>query len=214
MVNRVLGNVFSTRTQRVLFVLEELGVQYDFQSLDFAKAEHHASEYVSEFHPFARLPAFQDEKVKIFESRAISRYLAGKYSGSLTPPTDLVEAAYYDQAASVEHSYFEPPIEKLGFELVFKKQLGLGEADDQVVGYQTKLLLAALDYYESLLSKQEYLAGNTFSLIDIYNVPWVSFLEQRINFGKEIAARKKVAAWWAKVSGRPAWRKVLGRLPH
>lgn len=41
MVNRVLGNVFSTRTQRVLFVLEELGVQYEFQSLDFAKDEHH-----------------------------------------------------------------------------------------------------------------------------------------------------------------------------
>lgn len=76
---------------------------------------------MSEFHPFAKLPAFQDDKVKLFESRAISRYLAGKHSGSLTPPTDLVEAPYYDQAASVEQSYFEPPIEKLGFELMFKK---------------------------------------------------------------------------------------------
>jgi glutathione S-transferase len=80
-----------------------------------------APDYVAKYHPFAKLPAFQDQKVKLFESRAISRYLAAMYPGALNPPSDVIKAAYYDQAASVEVSYFEPPIEKLGFELIFKK---------------------------------------------------------------------------------------------
>jgi hypothetical protein len=40
MATKVLGNVYSTRTQRVLFVLEELGVEFHLQSLDFAKSDH------------------------------------------------------------------------------------------------------------------------------------------------------------------------------
>ena len=45
MSNTVYGNIFSTRTQRVLVVLEELGLDYNLQVLDFAKADHQVSNF-------------------------------------------------------------------------------------------------------------------------------------------------------------------------
>ncbi|KAK5059693.1 hypothetical protein LTR84_009576 [Exophiala bonariae] len=127
MASHLYGNYFSTRSQRVLFTLEELEYPYEWHSKDFARGEHKALPYVSEHHPFGKVPAFQDDHVKLFESRAICRYLVARKPGHLTPPfagtssASLVQGARFEQAASVEQSYFEPPLEKLGFELIFKK---------------------------------------------------------------------------------------------
>lgn len=59
--------------------------------------------------------------MKLFESRAICRYLANKYSQEvnlLGPESDL---GLFEQAASVEYSYFDPPFQKLAYEKIFKR---------------------------------------------------------------------------------------------
>lgn len=79
-------------------------------------------DYVKNHHPFAKVPAFQDADINLFESRAICRYLANKHRSELGPPAgDIKALALFEQAASVEASYFEPAVEKLAFELIFKK---------------------------------------------------------------------------------------------
>lgn len=73
-------------------------------------------------HPFAKVPVYQDDGIEIFESRAISRYLAAKHKSPLAPPVEDPEAlAAFEQAASVEYAYFEPAVSTLAFELIFKK---------------------------------------------------------------------------------------------
>ncbi|KAF5963653.1 putative glutathione S-transferase [Fusarium bulbicola] len=160
MAPTVLGTVASTRTQRVLLTLEELGIEYDLKVVDLSKGQHHEPEYVKDHHPFAKVPVFQDDGIEIFESRAIARYLVAKYKSTLAPPSDDPEAlAVFEQAASVEYAYFEPAVSTLGFELIFKKLFTLGDTNQAIVDQQKNLLSTTLDYYEKQLQNQEYLVG-------------------------------------------------------
>jgi glutathione S-transferase len=80
---------------------------------------------VRSYHPFGRIPVLDDEGLRIFESRAICRYLVAKYgrNSGLYLETDQSpkDVAHYDMASSVEYSYFDPTMKSLAFEKVFKK---------------------------------------------------------------------------------------------
>ncbi|KAH7133838.1 glutathione S-transferase [Dactylonectria macrodidyma] len=207
------GNIVSTRTQRVLLLVEELGIEYDLHTLRFDKADHHAPDYVKKHHPFAKVPAFQDADINLFESRAICRYLASKHRSELGPPAgDIKALALFEQAASVEASYFEPAVEKLGFELIFKKVLGLGEAEEAIVDQQKAQLKNVLNYYENVLSEQDYLAGNTYSLVDLFHLPWIGFIQNRLQLSNEIESRTNIKGWWNRVSQRAATKAVLAKM--
>ncbi|KAH7137492.1 glutathione S-transferase [Dactylonectria estremocensis] len=209
------GNIVSTRTQRVLLLVEELGIEYDIHTLRFEKADHHDPDYVKNHHPFAKVPAFQDADINLFESRAICRYLANKHRSELGPPAgDIKALALFEQAASVEASYFEPAVEKLAFELIFKNVLGLGKADEAIVDQQKAQLKSVLNYYENVLSDQDYLAGNTYSLVDLFHVPWIRFIQYRLQLPDEIDARKNIKGWWSRVSQRAATKAVHAHTSH
>ncbi|RBQ80956.1 hypothetical protein FVER14953_10652 [Fusarium verticillioides] len=209
MTPTVLGTAASTRTQRVLLTLEELGIDYDLKVVDLSKGQHHDPEYVRDHHPFAKVPVFQDDGIEIFESRAIARYLAVKHKSHLAPPSDDPGAlAVFEQAASVEYAYFEPAVSTLGFELIFKKMFNLGDTDQAIVDQQKKLLSTTLDLYEKQLRNQQYLTGKNYSLVDLFHVPWLGFLRNRLHLGEFIDSRKNVAEWADRISLRKASKAV------
>uniref|UniRef100_A0A8H7TNM8 glutathione transferase n=1 Tax=Bionectria ochroleuca TaxID=29856 RepID=A0A8H7TNM8_BIOOC len=210
----VLGTVTSTRTQKVLLTLEELGIKYDLELIDLGKGQHQSSEYVKKHHPFAKVPVFQDGEVKIFESRAITRYLVATTNNSpLVPAFDDTKAlATFEQAASIEQAYFEPAVSALGFELIFKKLFKLGETNQATVDQQLALLKTTLDYYSHILDRQHYLAGNTYTLVDLFHVPWIGFLRDRLLLGELIDSRKNVAAWAERISQREASKMVAAKV--
>ena len=80
--------------------------------------------YTQVFHPFGRIPALQDGSNRIFESKAICRYLVAKYApddSELSLPKEARDVGAFEQAASVEFSYFDPNVTKLAYEKLFKK---------------------------------------------------------------------------------------------
>lgn len=81
---------------------------------------HKQPTYVEERHPFSRIPAFEDSELKLYESRAICRYLVTKHPGSLSLPTMASELGIFEQTASVEYSYFDPAVTNLAYEKLFK----------------------------------------------------------------------------------------------
>ncbi|WZH49483.1 glutathione S-transferase [Fusarium acuminatum] len=209
---KVLGTPPSTRTQRVLLTLEELGIEYELKSVDLGKGQHHDPEYVKEHHPFAKVPVFQDSGLEIFESRAISRYLAVKNDSPLIPHYgDAKAVAAFEQLASVEYAYFEPAVSTLAFELIFKRLFNLGETSQATVDQQKALLNTTLDYYDRVLDTHDYLAGETYSLVDLFHVPWLGFLRNRLQLGEVIDSRKNVAAWAERITQRPASKTVAAK---
>lgn len=122
MVLTLHGNIHSTCTSRVRTVLEELNVPYEFVGIDFAKGEHKAPAFVA-VQPFGQVPYLDDDGFKVYESRAIARYIAIKFGGvgKLIPAqSDAQKTALFEQAASIETANFDPSASGLAFENIFK----------------------------------------------------------------------------------------------
>ncbi|KAK7699683.1 hypothetical protein SLS64_011456 [Diaporthe eres] len=123
---------------------------------------HKEKQYIANLHPFGRIPALQDGDLILFESRAICRYLVAKYAkddSTLRVPTQPTEVARFEQLASVEYSYFDPPVTQLAYEKLFKSMMGHGETDNEVASKLTDQLEEALSYYEAHLSVGRYITG-------------------------------------------------------
>ena len=122
MVLKLYGSPVSTCTRRVATVLTEKKVPFEFHPIDFAKGEHKAPAFLQR-QPFGQVPYLDDDGFKLFESRAISRYLALKHGGigKLIPdPADLKKTALFEQAVSIEVSNFDAFAAQLAWENIFK----------------------------------------------------------------------------------------------
>lgn len=160
-------------------------------------------------HPWGKVPVVTfPEGFVLYESRVICKYLAKKYSFPLLPPDSDVEgAALFDQAQSEEMFYFAEPAGRIAFEKFVKKFMGL-PADEAVVSGALRSVEAFFDVAERVLQQRYYMAGEDFTLVDIYYIPLINRL---VVCGYEdiILSRKAVRAWWDRVINRPAIQKLL-----
>ena len=162
-----------------------------------------------ERHPWGKIPSITfPEGFTLYESRAICKYLARKYSFPLLPPdSDLEAGALFDEAQSAEMVYFAEPAGKIGFEKFAKKFMGL-PANEAVVSEALRSVETFFDIQERLLQRKDYMAGQDFTLADIYYIPLV----QRLfvcGYGDVIVSRKAVNAWWERCVNRPAIQQLL-----
>ncbi|KAG6873504.1 hypothetical protein C0995_014772 [Termitomyces sp. Mi166 len=192
----------STCSRRAAAVLVEKQVPFELIVLDRATKEHKGAEYLQK-QPFGQVPCIDDDGFILYESRAIGRYIATKYAnqGTKLIPTDPKEIALFEQAASIENNNFDP----MAFAIYWELSLW-SYPDQNMVDTQVKKLDAKLDAYDVILSKQKYLAGNEFTLADLFHLPFALALFQiEINI---IDTKPNVARWYKDISSRPAWQSV------
>ena len=145
----------------------------------------------------------------LYESRAICKYLAMKYSFPLLPPaSDIEAAALFDQAQCVETLYFVEPAGRIAFEKFVKLKFMKLPPDEAVVSDALRSLEMFFDVAERRLCSKDYMAGNDFTLIDIYYIPLVRRLIA-CGYGDLIASREAVSAWWDRCIDRQAIQKML-----
>ncbi|WP_437322764.1 glutathione S-transferase family protein [Sorangium sp. So ce381] len=202
---KIYGHPMSTCTRKVLTVLAEKGQEAQFVLVDLTKGAHKQPEHLAR-HPFGVIPVLEDEDFTLYESRAIMRYLDHKLPGASLTPTELRARALMDQWLSVEQSYFATPAVKIAFQRVFLPMQGK-PGDESIVDASKGEVSRALDVIEKALAGHEYLAGSSYSLADISWMPYLQCLVVS-NVGELITDRPNVAAWWKRISARPAWVKV------
>lgn len=209
------GIVGSTNANRVVAVLNELDLDYELVTVDLLTGAHKNPDYLA-FNPFGQLPAFEDGDIKLFESRAIARYLAANYRGSgpdLLKSGNKAESAAVEVWLEVESQDFNPPASLLVFELLIKYLLFKKGPDEAVVQAQEEKLGKVLDIYEKRLSESKYLAGDEFTLADLNHAPYLYALSKTTHAGL-VTSRPHVSAWWDEISGRPAWKKIVATSPY
>ncbi|KAF7322218.1 Glutathione S-transferase-like protein [Mycena kentingensis (nom. inval.)] len=195
-------------TALVITVLAEKQIPFELIELDMHNGAHKAAEYVQKQHPFGQVPSIDDAGFIVYESRAICRYLVHKYpdqgTQTLIPPvSDLEATARFEQAASVELANFHPHAHKIYMECNLKPRLGWPA--DPGAGEAAKTALnSTLDVYESILGKQKYLAGDTFTLVDIFHLGFGPGLKDAGFDGLE-SKGPNVRRWWKDVSERPTF---------
>lgn len=155
-------------------------------------------------HPWGKVPVITfPDGFTLHEGRAICTYLARKYNFPLLPSVSDVEAtAISDQAQSIEMSYFAEPAGRLAFEKFVKKRLQL-PPNDAVVTEALKSLEVFFDVAEWTLQRQGYMAGDVFTLVDIFYIPLIQRLFV-MGYGGLVTGRKAVDGWWSRCMSRPA----------
>jgi len=199
----IYGHPMSTCTRKVLTTVAELSIPHEFVLVDFAKGEHKQPAHLAR-QPFGKVPAIDDDGFKLYESRAICRYLNEQAGGGLAP-ADARAVARIGPGFSIATARFTGRGLRFGFHPIFTR----GQ-DEATLAAARAGMEEALGVMEAALAQQPFIAGETFSLADIAFMPYVEYT--MATPAKEIyAPYPAVNAWWARVSERPSWRKVTGR---
>ncbi|KAK7699352.1 Glutathione S-transferase hmp2 [Botryosphaeria dothidea] len=205
MVLKLYGPAMST--SRVLVTILEKELPYEFILIDIAKGDQKSEEY-RKLQPFGKVPVLDDDGFLIFESRAICKYLDRKYpSGKKLIPEGDEAYGRFEQACSVEQSYFAAAAETIGTELVIRPMKGLGTPDEARVAQAEKDLGTVLAAYDKILAEQKYLAGDELTLADLFHLPNGAALKGgkwREVFNKY----PNVDKWFKGLQEREAWVKA------
>jgi glutathione S-transferase len=205
---KIFGHPMSTCTRKVLATLHEKGQTPDLVVVDFAKGEHKAPDHVAR-QPFGQLPALEDGAFKLFESRAIMRYIDEVAPGPKLTPQTAQGRATMEEWISVEHSNFSAPSMKIIMNAMFNPMMGR-PVDQKAIEEGTVGLDRALDVMQKRLDASPFIAGETFSLADISYMPYLEYLATTPQVS-HVNDRPAVAKWWKKISERPAWQKTIGK---
>ncbi|WP_163996117.1 glutathione S-transferase family protein [Pyxidicoccus caerfyrddinensis] len=206
---KLYGHPMSTCTRKVLTTLAEKGQEAQFVLVDLMKGEHKQPAHLAR-QPFGVIPALEDDGNMLYESRAIMRYLDRKLPGTSLTPTDHRAYGLMEQYISVEQSYFTPAAMKVIMERLFKPHMGGGAPDEARVAEGLQGADKVFGIIDPVLGKQQYLAGDTFSLAEVSWLPYMEFFVA--SGGADVMNKhKNVAAWWNRISSRPSWKKAAGK---
>ena len=207
----------NSRSQRILWLLEELGQPYEIRRYQRDPKTMLAPPELRAVHPLGKSPVISDDGLVLAESGAIVEYLADRYAaGTLIPahgtPARL-RCNYWLHYA--EGSAMPPLLLKLVFRRVavapmpfFVKPIAKGIARKVQRGFVDPQLKLHLDYLESELGDGEWFAGAAFSVADIQ----LSFpLEAFTARGGLDAGYPRLSAFLQRIHARPAYRRALER---
>jgi glutathione S-transferase len=204
----------NSRSQRVLWLLEELGVPYRLQHHQRDPKTMLAPPELLKVHPLGKSPVITDGELTLAESGAILEYLADRYGqGRLKPPAGTPEAlrcTYWMHFA--EGSAMPPLLMKLVFDRIATKSPLLVRPIAAGIAGKVKALVVEpnlrrhLAYMESELGRSTWFAGDEFSVADIQ----MSFpLEASAARAGLDARYPRLQAWLQRVHARPAYKKAL-----
>ena len=207
----------NSRSQRVLWLLEELGVAYEIKKYERDAKTMLAPESLRKVHPLGKSPVITDDGVTVAESGAIIEYLIEHYGkGRLIPAAGTEERRRYTYWLHfAEGSAMPPLLLKLIFDRIetgpmpfFVKPVARG-ISRKVKGLMIEPnLKRLLDFMEGELARSEWFAGNDFSAADIQMSFPVEAAAQRAGLD---ASRPKLMTFLKKIHARPAYRKALER---
>ncbi|XP_052189077.1 glutathione S-transferase F10-like [Diospyros lotus] len=207
---KVYGPPLSTAVSRVLACVIEKDVAFELVNVNMAKGEHKSPDFLK-IQPFGQVPAFQDETISLFESRAICRYISEKHSEKGNKGlygTNPLEKASIEQWLEAEAQSFNPPSSALVFQLAFAPRMKIKQ-DEGLIKQNEEKLAKVLEVYERRLGESRYLAGDEFTLADLSYLPNAHYLVNATDRGELITSRKNVDRWWEEISSRASWKKVV-----
>lgn len=194
----------NSRSQRVLWMLEELGLPYTVKHYKRDPETMLAPPELKRVHPLGKSPVIVDEDagLTIAETGAIVEYLVEQADGALGPPAGRAGALRYRHWLHYAEGSLMPP---LLLKLVLSRIPIMGKLAIRRV---QPMIDVHLDYVESELAQRPWFAGDELSAADVM----MSFpLEAARSRGGLDDTRPNTMAWLAKVHARPAYQAALER---
>ena len=213
----VVHHLNNSRSQRVLWLLEELGLEYEIQRYARHPKTMLAPDALKAVHPLGKSPVVVDGPQTVAESGAIVEYLVDRYGqGRFAPAAGSAERLRYSYWLHyAEGSAMPPLLLKLIFDEVqkapmpfFVKPIARAIANGATKAFIGPQIKQHLDFMEGELGKATWFTGNDFSAADIQ----LSFpLEAAAARGLVGENRPRLTEFLRRIHARPAYQRALER---
>jgi glutathione S-transferase len=196
----IVHHLENSRSQRVLWLLEELELPYEIRRYARNAKTMRAPPELKRAHPLGRSPIIEDMGRTIVETGAIVEYLVEKAEGRLGPPANRDSVLLYRQFLHYPEGSLAPPL----FALLVVNRLGL-------LGRPARRPLLAmfaehLDWLESELAGRPWFAGEEFTAADIMMSFPLEISRGRAGLGPD---RPNLIDWLERIHARPAYAAAL-----
>ena len=191
-----------SRSQRILWLLEELGTPYDNKFYQRDATTRLAPPELKAVHPLGKSPVISDEHGTIIESGAIIDHIIRKHGGgALAPQAESADYEVYNQWLHYAEGSAMLP-------LMLKLYCGrLGDAAAPLAPRIDSEIANHLGYVEASLAGKDWLVGNTLSGADIQ----MSFVGEIAGRHGMNATHPNIAAWVKRFQSRDAYKRALER---
>ena len=198
----IVHHLANSRSQRVLWLLEELALPYEVRRYERDPKTMLAPPELRKVHPLGKAPVIDDQGCIVAETGAIVEYLVDKAGGRLGPPGKRDAVLRYRQFLHYAEGSMMPPLLAL---LVVNR---LGMLGKPAKGTLQKMLGTHLDWLETELGSRDWFAGDEFTAADIM----MSFpLEASRARGGLDESRPNLIDWLERIHARPAYGEALNR---
>ncbi|KAA9016549.1 MULTISPECIES: glutathione S-transferase family protein [Sphingobium] len=196
----IVHHLNNSRSQRILWLLEELGEPYEVRRYERDRKTMRAPESLRAVHPLGRSPVVEVDGHRLIETGAIMDYLVARSGNRFGPPADGPGAILYRQFLHYAEGSMMPPLLAL---LIIGKLGLLGRPARPTV---QRMLDDHLDWLESELAGRPYFAGDVFTAADMM----MSFpLEASRARGGLDQSRPNILRWLNEMHARPAYQAAL-----
>jgi glutathione S-transferase len=192
----------NSRAGRIVWLLEELGLDYELNRMDFhprdLKSEQHRAR-----HPLGRVPVLDDGEIRIYESGAIVEYIVARHTdGSLKPPVDSPLFPEYLQWFHYCEGMIMPPVNTIVVQTVL---LPPDRQNKEALGQAQRLLSKAVVPIDDVLAGRDYIIGD-FSAADIM-LGHACYMSRRLGCVSD--DMNNLNAYLDRIEARPAFQKGI-----
>ena len=213
----IVHHLNNSRSQRILWLLEELGLDYEIKKYQRDPKTMLAPPELKAVHPLGKSPVLTDDDNVVAESGAIVEYLVERYGqGKLVPPAGSVDKLRYNHIMHFAEGTAMPPLLlKLIFDRIETERMPFFAKPiaKAIAGKVKKMMIMPnlqnnLHFLEGELGKSTWFAGAEFTAADVQ----ISFvLEASASRAGLDALYPKLMAWLERIHARPAYQRALVR---
>ena len=192
----------NSRAGRIVWLLEELELEYDINKMAFNPKDLKSDEHRAR-HPLGRVPVLDDGDVRIYESGAIVEYVIERHkNGGLKPEVSDFLYPEYLQWFHYCEGMVMPPVNTIVVQTLL---LPPDRRDETVLGQAQRLLAKALEPVDESLAGRDYLIG-AFSAADVM-LGHACFMSNRLGCVSDEMANLK--GYVERISERPAFKTAI-----
>lgn len=167
----LLHGFYTQNTLKTLYVLEELGEDYQFQYVDLFKGENRSEDFQKKT-PIGKVPVLEHEGRFLFESGAICRYLANKAQSPLYPD-EAMQRAQVDQWMDFFSCHLGRWLSTIFFERIIKTAANMGETDPAAVEEAINFVNQQLRILDNRFESTDWLANDALSIADLFALAYM-----------------------------------------
>ncbi len=203
----IYGPAFSTYVRSVRLALEEKDVPYRLEEINILEGAHQTPEHRAR-PPFAKVPAFEHDGFKLFETMAMMLYVDETFGGPSLQPDQPRPRALMAQVLGIVNAYAYPScIGSCVMQRLVVPLLG-GTPDEDVVAEAVPQATTSVEALDALIDGNEFFAGEKLSLADLHVAPIYDYFSQTPEGAKALGGTPNLRRWWDAVSQRESVRKT------